>query len=82
VIAVIIAVAIIIVAVLAFAAASIKIVREYQRVVVFRLGRSSGARGPGLVLINPITDRVVQVDLREQFLEIVSSSMTSPNGGV
>jgi regulator of protease activity HflC (stomatin/prohibitin superfamily) len=70
VIAVIIAVAIIIVALLALAAAGIKIVREYQRVVVFRLGRSTGARGPGLVLINPITDRVVQVDLREQFLEI------------
>jgi regulator of protease activity HflC (stomatin/prohibitin superfamily) len=45
-------------------------VREYQRVVVFRLGRSSGARGPGLVLINPITDRVTLVDLREQFLEV------------
>jgi regulator of protease activity HflC (stomatin/prohibitin superfamily) len=70
VIAVIIALAIIIVVVLALAAAGIKIVREYQRVVVFRLGRSTGARGPGLVLINPITDRVVQVDLREQFLEI------------
>jgi regulator of protease activity HflC (stomatin/prohibitin superfamily) len=70
VIAVIIALAIIIVVVLALAAAGIKIVREYQRVVVFRLGRSSGARGPGLVLINPITDRVVLVDLREQFLEI------------
>ena len=38
--------------------------------VVFRLGRSSGARGPGLVVINPITDRVTLVDLREQFLEI------------
>jgi regulator of protease activity HflC (stomatin/prohibitin superfamily) len=70
VIAVIIALAIVIVAVLALAAAGIKIVREYQRVVVFRLGRSSGARGPGLVLINPLTDRVVMVDLREQFLEI------------
>ncbi len=44
--------------------------REYQRVVVFRLGRSSGARGPGLVVINPITDRVTLVDLREQFLEV------------
>jgi regulator of protease activity HflC (stomatin/prohibitin superfamily) len=69
-IAVIVAVAVVIVAVLAGAAAGIRIVREYQRVVVFRLGRSSGARGPGLVLINPITDRVTLVDLREQFLEI------------
>ena len=71
VIAVIVAIAVIIVvALLAGAAAAIRIVREYQRVVVFRLGRSSGARGPGLVVINPITDRVTLVDLREQFLEV------------
>jgi regulator of protease activity HflC (stomatin/prohibitin superfamily) len=70
VIAVIIAVAVVLIAVLAGAAAGIKIVREYQRVVLFRLGRSSGARGPGLIVINPITDRVTLVDLREQFLEV------------
>ncbi len=69
-IAVIVAIAVIVVALLAGAAAGIRIVREYQRVVIFRLGRSSGARGPGLVLINPITDRVTLVDLREQFLEV------------
>ena len=69
-IAVVIAIAVIVVAVLAGAAAAIKIVREYQRVVVLRLGRSSGARGPGLVVINPLTDRVTLVDLREQFLEV------------
>ena len=69
-IAVIVAVAVIVVALLAGAAAAVKIVREYQRVVVFRLGRSSGARGPGLVVINPVTDRVTLVDLREQFLEV------------
>lgn len=67
---VLVAIAVVIVALLAGVAAGIKIVREYQRVVVFRLGRSSGARGPGLVIINPITDRVTLVDLREQFLEI------------
>jgi regulator of protease activity HflC (stomatin/prohibitin superfamily) len=70
VIAVIVAIAVIAVALLAGATAAIKIVREYQRVVVFRLGRASGARGPGLVVINPITDRVTLVDLREQFLEV------------
>src|ERR1700691_2516609 len=68
--AVIVAIVVVVVALLAGATAGIKIIREYQRVVVFRLGRSSGARGPGLVLINPITDRVTQVDLREQFLEV------------
>ncbi len=69
-IAVIVAVAVLVVALLAGAAAAIKIIREYQRVVLFRLGRSTGARGPGLIVINPITDRVTLVDLREQFLEV------------
>ena len=49
---------------------SIRIVREYQRIVLFRFGRAIGLRGPGLVLINPVTDRTSWVDLREQFLEI------------
>jgi regulator of protease activity HflC (stomatin/prohibitin superfamily) len=48
----------------------IKIVREYQRLVLFRLGRAIGIRGPGLVLIIPIIDRVTWVDLRELYLEI------------
>jgi regulator of protease activity HflC (stomatin/prohibitin superfamily) len=52
------------------AAYSVKIVREYQRIMLFRLGRASGVRGPGLVFINPITDRTISVDLRESFLEI------------
>ncbi len=50
--------------------ASVRIVREYQRLVLFRLGRSLGTRGPGLVMIFPIVDRVVSVDLRESYLEI------------
>lgn len=49
---------------------SVKIVREYQRIVLLRLGRATGIRGPGLVVINPLTDRTMWVDLREQFLEI------------
>ncbi len=49
---------------------AIKIVREYQRVVLFRLGRALGTRGPGLVFIIPIFDRVTWVDLREKYLEI------------
>src|SRR6266571_4559057 len=49
---------------------SIKIVREYQRVVLFRLGRCVGTRGPGLILIIPILDKVTWVDLRERYLEI------------
>jgi regulator of protease activity HflC (stomatin/prohibitin superfamily) len=49
---------------------AIKIVREYQRLVIFRLGRCIGHKGPGLVLLIPFIDRPVWVDLRELFLEI------------
>jgi regulator of protease activity HflC (stomatin/prohibitin superfamily) len=49
---------------------SIKIVREYQRIMVFRLGRALGAKGPGLVILIPFVDRGVWVDLRELYLEI------------
>src|SRR5262245_11305667 len=49
---------------------SIKVIREYQRVVLFRLGRALGTRGPGLVFIIPVFDRVTWVDLREKYLEI------------
>jgi regulator of protease activity HflC (stomatin/prohibitin superfamily) len=49
---------------------SVRVVREYQRLVVFRLGRALGARGPGLVLLIPLVDRPVRVDLREQYMEV------------
>ena len=65
-----IVIGVVLLALLATAAVSVRIVREYQRVVLFRLGRMVGARGPGLVLVNPITDRTTWVDLREQYLEI------------
>lgn len=44
--------------------ASIKVVREYERGVVFRLGRFIGAKGPGLFFIVPIADRFIKIDLR------------------
>jgi regulator of protease activity HflC (stomatin/prohibitin superfamily) len=43
---------------------AIKIVREYERVVIFRLGRFSGVKGPGIFLIIPVIDRVILLDLR------------------
>jgi regulator of protease activity HflC (stomatin/prohibitin superfamily) len=43
---------------------SIKIVREYERVVIFRLGRLSGVKGPGIFFIIPFVDRVIKMDLR------------------
>jgi regulator of protease activity HflC (stomatin/prohibitin superfamily) len=63
-----------------FLAAAIKIVPEYRRVVVFRLGRCIGAKGPGLVLLIPFVDRPVMVDLREQVREIpAQQSITQDN---
>jgi regulator of protease activity HflC (stomatin/prohibitin superfamily) len=65
-----IVVAIVVVIALFVLSRAIKIVREYQRVVLFRLGRALGTRGPGLVFIIPVFDRVTWVDLRERYLEI------------
>jgi regulator of protease activity HflC (stomatin/prohibitin superfamily) len=62
---------------------SVRIVREYQRVVLLRLGRSMGIKGPGLVFINPITDRTSLVDLRERFLEIPhQTAITQDNASI
>lgn len=49
---------------------AIRIVPEYQRLVVFRLGRALGARGPGLILLIPFIDRGERVDLRERFFDV------------
>jgi regulator of protease activity HflC (stomatin/prohibitin superfamily) len=57
-------IALLILIVLVVLSQSVKIVREYERVVIFRLGRFSGVKGPGIFLIIPIIDRVMQLDLR------------------
>ena len=49
---------------------SIRVIREYQRAVVFRLGRLLGAKGPGLIFLIPIIDRAVIVDLRVVTLDV------------
>jgi regulator of protease activity HflC (stomatin/prohibitin superfamily) len=62
---------------------AVKIVREYQRLVVFRLGRLLGAKGPGLTLLIPFVDRAVWVDLREFFIEIPrQDSITKDNAPI
>jgi regulator of protease activity HflC (stomatin/prohibitin superfamily) len=60
----------VIIIIIAFIAYTIKIVREYERLVVFRLGRLMGARGPGVVFIIPFINRVNKIDLRERYLEV------------
>ncbi len=53
-------------------ASAVKIVQEYERGVIFRLGRLQGAKGPGLFFIIPIIDRMIKVDLRVVTLDIPS----------
>ncbi len=55
--------------------AAIKILREYERGVVFRLGRVMGVRGPGLVVIIPIVDKLLKVSLRTIVLDVPSQDV-------
>ena len=47
-----------------FLASAIRILKEYERGVIFRLGRVIGAKGPGLIILIPVVDRMVKVSLR------------------
>jgi regulator of protease activity HflC (stomatin/prohibitin superfamily) len=68
-------------AILLFSA--IRIVPEYKRLVLFRLGRCVGAKGPGIVIVLPGFDRVIPVDLREQVREIPhQTSITKDNAPI
>jgi regulator of protease activity HflC (stomatin/prohibitin superfamily) len=59
---------------------AVRIVPEYQRLVVFRLGRLIGERGPGFVLLIPFVDRGVRVDLRERFFDVTpQTTITEDN---
>ena len=76
-------VAILLIVILALLASSIRIVREYERVVQFRLGRLTGAKGPGIILILPVINRLVKVDLRERYLEVPhQTAITKDNAPV
>ncbi len=68
---------------LALLATAIRIIPEYQRLVVFRLGRCVGAKGPGVVFLIPFVDRGVKVDLREQVRDIPhQTSITKDNASI
>ena len=68
---------------LALLVTAIRIIPEYQRLVVFRLGRCVGARGPGVVFLIPFVDRGVKVDLREQVRDIPhQTSITKDNASI
>ena len=66
---------VIVVVILILIPMSVKIVSEYERGVVFRLGRLVGARGPGLFLIIPFIDRMVKVDLRVVTMDVPSQEV-------
>ena len=63
---------VLIVMLVAILGSAVKIVQEYERGVIFRLGRLVGAKGPGVFFIIPIVDRMVKVDLRVVTLDIPS----------
>jgi regulator of protease activity HflC (stomatin/prohibitin superfamily) len=62
---------------LAFLAAAIHVLREYERAVVFTLGRFSGVKGPGLILVLPVIQQIVRVDLRTRVLDVPSQDVIS-----
>lgn len=71
---------ILIVGLIVLFAASIRVVQEYERGVIFRLGRVMGARGPGLFLLIPFIERMVKVDLRTITLDVPSQeAITTDN---
>jgi len=54
----------------AFFASAVKILREYERAVVFRLGRVIGAKGPGIIILIPFIDKMVRIDMRTVTLDV------------
>jgi regulator of protease activity HflC (stomatin/prohibitin superfamily) len=68
--AVIVAVCAVLLVFAVLAGASVRVLREYERAVIFRLGRLIGPRGPGLIFLIPFVDRMVKVSLRTVTLSI------------
>ncbi len=56
---------------------AVKVMREYERAVVFTLGRFTGVKGPGLILLIPIVQQMVKVDLRTIVLDVPSQDLIS-----
>lgn len=70
-----IVIGVVILAVLILVPMTVKIVTEYQRGVIFRLGRLIGTKGPGLFLVIPFVDRMVKVDLRVITMDVPSQEV-------
>jgi regulator of protease activity HflC (stomatin/prohibitin superfamily) len=68
---------IIVIAVIALLFSSIKVLPEYQRGVVLTLGRYTGTKGPGLVILVPMVQRMIRVDLRVTVLDVPPQDVIS-----
>jgi regulator of protease activity HflC (stomatin/prohibitin superfamily) len=68
---------IIFIALLFLVFASVRVVQEYERGVIFRLGRFVGAKGPGLFFIIPFIDKMMKVDLRTVTLDVPTQEAIS-----
>ncbi|MFX1474272.1 MAG: SPFH domain-containing protein [Promethearchaeota archaeon] len=77
-------VVIILVCILVIILPMIRVLKEYERAVIFRLGRAiPGVKGPGVIILIPILDKMTKIDLREQFFEIEHQRcITSDNAPV
>jgi len=69
--------AVILIVVVAILATMLRIMREYERAVVFTLGRFSGVKGPGLIILIPFVQQAVRVDLRTIVLDVPSQDVIS-----
>ena len=58
-----------------FLISALKVVREYERLVVFRLGRLIGTKGPGLILVIPLIDRTIKVSMRVVTMDVPSQEV-------
>jgi regulator of protease activity HflC (stomatin/prohibitin superfamily) len=66
-----------IVAAVIFLVLSVKVLNEYERAVIFRLGRIIGAKGPGLIILIPLVDRMVRVDMRTVTMDVPPQDVIS-----
>jgi len=73
--AVVLVLALLAAAAVVYAAASVRVLREYERGVVFRLGRVTSQRGPGMIFLRPGIDRMVRVSLRTVTLDIPAQEL-------
>jgi regulator of protease activity HflC (stomatin/prohibitin superfamily) len=65
----------VVILVIIFLASALRILNEYERAVIFRLGRIIRAKGPGLIILIPVVDRMVKVSLRLVAMDVPSQDV-------